>query len=67
MQKMEILKGMQWEAVSAPDFEDNTSRYVSLARDKKFMKFSKNLGKEYEQALSNLIESAQKWIIEHTT
>ncbi len=60
-------KSKQWEALSAADFEDNTSRYASLARDKKFMKFSKNLGKEYEQALTHLIESGQKWITEHTT
>ena len=46
-----------------PNIDDLKNRYLSsLAIDKKFIKFSKNLGREYEQGFSELIESAEKYL-----
>ena len=42
-----------------PDLVDLTNRYLSLAKDEKFMKLSKNLGKEYEEAFSKLVQTAE--------
>jgi hypothetical protein len=39
------------------NIDDLKFRYLSLAIDKKFVKFSSNLGKEYQHAFSNLVES----------
>ena len=42
--------------VTKQDFENI---HLILAKDKKFIKFSKNLGREYQQAFTNLVESAK--------
>ena len=42
----------------APNFENIKNRL--LAKDKKFIRFSKNLGREFEQALVDLAKAAQK-------
>ena len=42
-----------------PSFDDLNTRYQNLAKDDRFMKFSKNLGKEFEEAFSKLARSAQ--------
>ena len=42
---------------------DLTNRYLSLAKDEKFMKLSKNLGKEYEEAFSKLVQTAEAKLV----
>lgn len=57
----ELVEYFWWDKMEqAPHFEDLSHRYLELARDKKFMTFSNNIGVEYEDAFSRLIESAEK-------
>lgn len=45
--------------VQRPSDKEGHIDYSILMKDKKFMALSKNLGKEYEQAFSELVKSAQ--------
>ena len=48
------------EETSDKDYLGSPLDYSLLVKDKKFMALSKNIGKEYEQAFSELIKSARK-------